>query len=106
MHAVEFGALDRQRPVARAERQDQMIEGQRRAGRHHDAARRAVDRRYPVAENELDRMLLIVAQRPQQQSLAAHLAEQIGLRQRRALIGRDALVADQHDRLLIAVLAQ
>ncbi len=45
-------------------------------------------------------------ERAQQQAITTHLALQPPLRQRRTLIGRMRLLADQNDRLVMAELAQ
>ena len=105
-HAVEVGAFHRQQAVTGAERQHQMVVRERRPGGEMEARRVTVDACHAIAEQEIDTAGLVEGLRPQHQPVDGHLAEQISLRQRRALVGRRRLVADDDDRFFVAGFAQ
>src|SRR4051812_1393278 len=66
----------------------------------------AVDRRDPGAKPQLDVLRGVEAGRAQRQALGGRLALEPALRERRPLIGRDRLLADQGDGALPAILPQ
>ena len=103
---VEVGAFERQQPVAGAKGEHQMVIRKRRAGGEMDARGRAVDSCHAVAEQEVDAAGFVEGVRPQHQPVGGHLAQEISLGERRALVGRRRLVADDGDRRLVALLAQ
>ena len=97
-HAVELGAGHRQRPHPRAGRQHQRVVGIALAARRRDRTAAAVDRRHRrrrAAARSPGRRRSGLAE---QQPLPLHLAQQQALGQRRPLVGRMGLGADQPDR--------
>ena len=62
----------------------------------------AVDGPGARRQPEVDALLGVEFRRAQEQPLDGHLAAQIRLRQRRALVGEDGFLADQHDRPVMA----
>ena len=70
------------------------------------AALPAIDRRHRVAVDQVDLLLGVKLGRPQPQIIDPGLTGEVGFRQRRALVGQNRLVADQHDAAGKALLAQ
>lgn len=104
--AVELGARHRQRTIADAERQRQMIVAQTTSRLQLDLAGRPVDGRDRFAENELDVAVLIEFLAAEKEPVGADGADQISLRQGRPLIGQISFFADQNDAPGEAKLAQ
>jgi hypothetical protein len=71
-----------------------------------DATRRRLDPRHLRAQPQVDPVLAVERLRPQEQPLHRHLTQQVFLRQRRALVGRHRLFADQRHRPLVPQRAQ
>ena len=105
-NALELRARQRQQPVARAEREHEMVIGERLAGSERDLLAGRIDRRDTRLRHQLDAVVAIEGVRPQPQRLQGHLALQIGFRQRRPLIRQPGLVADQDDPAVETVVAQ
>jgi hypothetical protein len=92
MHPGKIRTGQRQNSVARAERQHEMIERQHRAGGQRHRAGRPVDRRHGIGELQIDPVLLEKAFGPELQPVEAEIFLQIGLRQRRPLVGQPVLL--------------
>ena len=105
-HAVELGSRHSERPAARAGGQDQMVPGQLAARGQSQPAFGPVDRGHGLAGQDLDLMLGVEGLRPEPELVEAAVAGEVGFRKRRALIGRNRLVADHYDPAGKALLAQ
>ena len=105
-HAGKIAPRDRQAPRAAAGREGQPRIGQDLAVGEVHRLIGAVDRRHGDARHEGDILAGNRLGRTQGQSRRVHLAEQHGFRQRRPLIGRMRLAADQRDGAVIVLGAQ
>jgi hypothetical protein len=74
--------------------------------RHLDLAARKVDLACCVARDQIDLMFGVVFERLEEEALGFELTLQIGLGERRALVGRRGLIPDQRDCALETSLAQ
>ena len=83
-----------------AQRQGQLVIGIFAAIRQHALAL-AVDALHRLAQMHDDGLFVPPFRRTQRQPVQPHLPQQIGLGQRRALIGRGGFVADHRDRALM-----
>ena len=94
-HAREFGARHRQGPVAGAGGEDEMVVRETFAIREAHLPLLAVDPRHAGLGAVADRVVGKEALLPQEEAAGIGLASEVGLRQRRALIGQHRLLADQ-----------
>src|SRR5579862_7484100 len=105
MNAGEIGAWRGQPTRLAAERQRQMRIGQRPAAFERDATSREIERRRARVEQEVDGMIGVETRAAQELRLSGRIfQERFG--ERRAMIGRNAFVADKRDTALIAFFAQ
>ena len=91
---------------ARAGGEREEVVGERAAVGEGDGAGGAVDGGGGGAGEELDPLGGVEARRAQEQALAGELALEVGLGERRALVGRDRLGADERERAGVAEGAQ
>ena len=104
--AGKRGARHGQRAVGGAGGDHQMIVRKGLAGRERDGRGVPVDRNDALAAPERDPVLLVKALRPQQEAVEVGVGLDVGLRERRALIGETRLLGDDGDVPLIAELPE
>ena len=98
-HARQIApGLGRQAPRAGARGEGEKVVGKGASVGEADAPRRTVDRGGGRPGQELDAFALVEARRPQEQPLARRLALEVGLGERRPLVGRHRLAADESQR--------
>src|SRR5208283_4910849 len=78
---------------------------EKRARRQEQPVRGAIDEAGAVGD-QLDVLVAVKFVRPERQAVRAALALQVGLRQRRPLIGQMRLIVDQADAVAVAELPQ
>ena len=106
VHAGEVHARHGERSSAAARREQQAVVREHASVAQPDAAHGRLDFLGARAELERDAFLRVERRRSQQQAFARKLAGKILFRQRRPLIRRIGLVAEQCDRASKALLAQ
>src|SRR6185312_16298027 len=103
---VELDPRQRRHPVARAGGDDEVVVAERRADAELDLPRGAVDLDGAGAAHVFDALFGVEALGTHQQEVEADLAAEVILGQRRPLIGKPRLVADQHHLAVETALAQ
>src|SRR5206468_4585373 len=96
-HPVELGAGDRQAPGPGPGREQERVISERLTAAEDDLPGAGCDGRHRPAADELDVVLLVERRIVDEDLLALGLAAQVVLRERRPLVGPDALLADQDD---------
>ncbi len=98
MHAGEIGAGTADLAHAASRREQELVVSQRTAVGEMHLFRRAVDLCRGDAQDQFAIRLFVEGVGFQEETVALHRAHEIGLGERRPLIGREGLVADHGDR--------